>query len=129
MTAVGIIEAFDKNRNGSIDPSESAFIKSNVFPGLAQFRYYTFLVVDGKNIPIRPQNFRAAGSKKTGLTYAFDLAFHLKNVQHIKFWFQDETIFAAFETSPGSFSFTEGSDVLSIKQIEEHHIAQFVFTP
>lgn len=104
MTSRGIIEAFDQNRNGRLDPAELAVIRTKAIPGLAEYGFFTQIRVDGAVLPIRGTGADVrlhAGGK---VSYLFSIPVGRHVAREVRFWFADPTIFTAFDIKASRMS-------------------------
>ena len=49
--SIAILDLFDRNHNGQIDPSELPALKRGYFDNLKRFSYFTSIVLNGKALP------------------------------------------------------------------------------
>ncbi|MCR1816016.1 DUF1007 family protein [Aliarcobacter butzleri] len=95
MTSELLLMEFDENGNGKIDEEEQKYIKENYFDSLKDYKFYTYLFIDKKPIPIIPKNFKSFINKEKRIVYIFDFEINSdKNNIYIDFY--DSENFTAF---------------------------------
>lgn len=66
-----IIRRFDENRNGKFEPAELAKLDAGAFANLKEYKYFTHILLDGKELPeIGIRDF-AASVRNGQLVYEF----------------------------------------------------------
>ncbi len=124
MTTNLVLETFDRNKNKRLDKKETAIIKKRVFPGLAQFHYYTYIIIDGRSIIIRPKNFKSY-IKNRKLVYSFKIKVNKKIKKQIKTWSQDKSIYVSFDFNKKFYQFNQK---VNKKVVTKHGIDQLVIS-
>ena len=79
-----IINDFDKNKNGSFEPSEIEAIKNGAFSNLKEFDYFTYIKVNAK--PFKVVFFKdfSAEIKDDILIYRFFVPCHVRAASSFK---------------------------------------------
>jgi len=73
MTSSMLLMDVDSNGDGKIDAKESKFIEENYFNVFVDYDFYTFIKIDGKQIPFpKIRNFKAS-IENNRVVYAFDI--------------------------------------------------------
>lgn len=100
-STVTISGEFDKNKNKKFEKDEQKAIYNIDFKKHEKDKYYLFLKLDGKNLPIpKPKKFSARFLPKTGqVAYSFFLPLNIKatdNRQNLEVYFFDEVVYMSF---------------------------------
>ncbi len=94
MTSTILIMELDKNGNGKIDESENSYIYGEYFSIFKDYDYYTYIIVDGKNVKLlEPENFRAT-IENSKICYSFDIKLNY-NIKNIVIEFGDSAYYVA----------------------------------
>lgn len=72
-----ILEMFDSNHNGNIDPSELPALKRGYFDNLSRYSFFTTVVADGKTVPMDRATDFAAEFRDDRMYYRFFLPLRL----------------------------------------------------
>ncbi|MCG2775971.1 MAG: DUF1007 family protein [Desulfobacterales bacterium] len=72
-----LIYDFDKNGNGSFEPSEIRDIKNGAFSNLKNFDYFTHIMINGKPFKVKFVKDFSAKIKGDALTYRFFVPCHV----------------------------------------------------
>lgn len=92
MTSSILVMELDKNGNGKIDENENSHIYSEYFSIFKEYDYYTYIIVNGKNIKLpKPENFRAT-IQNNKICYSFDIKLN-NNIKDIVFEFGDSSYY------------------------------------
>jgi len=97
MTSRGIVEAFDQNKNGRLDPPELNIIRTKAIPGLAAYGFFTQIRVDGQALPVRGTGADVKVHSGGKVSYLFTVPVGRTVSREVRFWFADPTIFTAFD--------------------------------
>jgi ABC-type uncharacterized transport system substrate-binding protein len=70
-----LLDDYDADHDGRISPAESRAIAEHVLPNLAEFDYFTYVRVDGRDLtPLPPRDFvAAADGGRVTFSFAVDL--------------------------------------------------------
>ena len=118
-----LIYDFDKNGNGSFEPSEIREIKNGAFSNLKNFDYFTHIKINGKPFKVKFVKDFSAKIKGDALTYRFFVPCHvlaLSTFKEIKISIYDDSFYCSvfltknpidFEnTSPYEFHYRIGKN-------------------
>lgn len=115
MTSELLVMEFDENGNGKIDQEEQKYVKENYFDSLKDYKFYTYLFIDKKPIPIIPKNFKSFINKEKRIVYIFDFEINSdKNNVYIDFYDSDN--FTAFMLKK---EFVKGEIIYRISGIDK----------
>ena len=118
-----LIYDYDKNGNGSFEPSEIREIKNGAFSNLKSFDYFTHIKINGKPFKVKFVKDFSAKIKGDALTYRFFVPCHvlaLSTFKKIKISIYDDSFYCSvfltknpidFEnTSPYEFHYRIGKN-------------------
>lgn len=117
MTSMMLIAELDTNQDGEFNTTENTFIYENYFSSLNQYNFYTHILSNKKNIPIKPKNFKASIEKKH-LIYAFDIE-PLIAIKDLEISFFDLELFVGMMLEKKNIIF-KGVDTNSIDQLKRN---------
>ena len=66
-----VIHAFDRNRDGKLDPGEAAQVRSGAFDALKDFNYFTVVRIGGEELKLEKVTGFSAAVKDGRLVYEF----------------------------------------------------------
>ncbi len=79
-----IINDFDKNKNGSFEPSEIEAIKNGAFSNLKEFDYFTYIKISAKSFKVKIIRDFSAEIKDTFIIYRFFVPCQVQAVSSFK---------------------------------------------
>ncbi|MCD6172623.1 MAG: DUF1007 family protein [Sulfurimonas sp.] len=114
MTSTILIMELDSNANGKIDKKENDYIEKEYFSMFKPYSYYTYVKIDKKVVPFKPENFKAT-IENHRLCYSFDI-YGNYGIKNTIFEFGDSDFYVAmvlkdeFVTIKGSSAKVSGVD-------------------
>ncbi len=66
-----LLSDYDADHDGRISPAESRKIAEHILPNLAEFRYFTYLWVDGRDLATHPPRDFVASAENGLVTFRF----------------------------------------------------------
>ncbi len=93
-----LIYDFDKNGNGSFEPSEIREIKNGAFSNLKNFDYFTHIKINGKPFKVKFVKDFSAKIKGDALTYRFFVPCHvlaLSTFKEIRISIYDDSFYCS----------------------------------
>lgn len=109
MTSAMLVMDVDTNGDGKLDKKESKFIEENYFNVFIDYDFYTFIKVDGKNIPFPVPKHFVASIENNKVVYAFDIYGNFSK-DHIAIEFGDTDFYVAMVLKK-KFVTIKGADV------------------
>ena len=88
-----VVVDFDKNGNGTLDPPELEEVGKTVLGSIAEWEFYTFVTVKGRDIKLTPPH-QIRGLFDHGQLTLF---FEMKPAEPVAFSVYDESYFVAFD--------------------------------
>jgi len=129
MTSGLCYEAFDNNKNKILDPAEEDNIRKNIFPGLAEYDYYTYITFDG--VPLKklnPGNLRAHFNKEKCMVYEFTITLNKTFSKSFSIYFTDKTIYSDFAYTAAEFKIAgKPAGRLTISERDDDYKKKIVF--
>ncbi|HDT15756.1 MAG TPA: DUF1007 family protein, partial [Firmicutes bacterium] len=108
MTSSAMIEHLGGGEGKSLDGKKVKKIKDEIFPGLSQYGYYTFISIDGgENMEIKPRDLDIRISEEGNLIYEFTVPVEREAGSKVSVYFEDDEIYTAFDFEQWNISVRE----------------------
>ncbi len=84
MFASMIAEDHDRNKNGTLEPSEVKTVKDEAFSYIKEQNYFMHILIDGRNFPVKFVTDFNATLEDHRLTYDFFIPCHVTAIPQVK---------------------------------------------